>query len=76
MRGWACLGLELNDSITVLVGAGCILCCLSCYVLILRRLGPCFLHCYARYMVLEEPQVNGVAPSGIGVPDSPDPDWK
>ncbi|CAE6931148.1 ELAPOR2 [Symbiodinium natans] len=43
---------------------GCILCCLSCYVLLLRRR-------YSRYMVLEEPHANGVAPSSIGVPDSP-----
>ncbi|CAE7366954.1 MORN3 [Symbiodinium sp. KB8] len=60
----------INILAFVIIGAlvGCILCCLSCYVLILRRR-------YARYMVLEEPQVNGVAPSSIGVPDSPDPDW-
>ncbi|CAE7520479.1 MORN3, partial [Symbiodinium sp. CCMP2456] len=61
----------INILAFVIIGAlvGCILCCLSCYVLILRRR-------YARYMVLEESQVNGVAPSSIGVPDSPHPDLK
>lgn len=57
----------LNLVALVIVGAvvGCILCCLSIYVLLLRRR-------YAKYMMLEEGSVtNVVAPASIGVPDSP-----
>ena len=58
----------LNLVAFVIVGAfvGCILCCLSIYVLLLRRR-------YAKYMMLEDSQsaANAVAPASIGVPDSP-----
>ena len=57
----------LNLVALVIVGAvvGCILCCLSIYVLLLRRR-------YAKYMMLEEGSAtNVVAPASIGVPDSP-----
>lgn len=44
--------------------AGCVLCCLSIYVLLLRRR-------YAKYMTLEE-HPSAPEPSSIGVPTTPD----
>ncbi|CAK9083649.1 Endosome/lysosome-associated apoptosis and autophagy regulator 1 [Durusdinium trenchii] len=56
----------LNLMALVLVGAlvGCVLCCLSIYVLLLRRR-------YAKYMTLEE-HPSAPEPSSIGVPTTPD----